>query len=443
MIQHIAIVGHKRTIDMVRKVVQTYYKTLQLTEIELNRTEDIEAVVGYLRALEEKVDGVVFTGKIPYNLMNSAMVSHTPWVYIDQNAGQLQRTLLEGLVHYNYDISHASIDSYEKRTVYTAYKEIQLYKDKLDLYISTHDIYESNFLDKLIDFHRDNIRYHGASFCLTGISSIYETFVEEGIPCLWLRPTIDTIKNTIERLKLRKASQISAEREIVVVSIEMDLADEYTLVNENEYQLRLQNNKLAEIVTLFAQKIQAAVIETSSRGFLLFSTRNILEQETAMLKKIPLLEEVKRKVGETVSIGIGFGTTAREAKYHAMQGMYRSRKYGGHQAYVVTENTYIGPIRPLIDEEVTVTSELPEESLVKIADTSGISLNTIFKLHCIASESNQNRFTPKELSQLLGNSIRSTNRLLEKLESSGLIETTGRQIVGTAGRPSRVFKILF
>lgn len=441
MIKKIAVVGHKRTVKIVRKVIATYYKNIQMAEVDFIETMDVERVCETLKNLENEVDGVLFTGRIPYDLLNATMVSHTPWVYIDQNYSQLQRTLLEGVYHYGYDIKNASIDSYTEEVVYNAYKEIQLPKTSLQVQISTHDIFEPSFLEKLLNFHRENIEMKRASFCLTGVSSIYETLEKEGLPCLWLRPTVDTIKNTIERLKLRQRHRISAEREIVVLSVEPDLRDEYELASENEYQLRLQKNKLAEAITLFAQKIQAAIVETGSRGYLLFSTKNIVEMETNEFKTISLLDDVKRKTGTTVSLGIGFGTTAREAKFHALKGMYRARKYGGHQAYVVTEKRYIGPIKPL---NIDVESELAiEASLMVIADRTGISLNTIFKLHCIVAENTRNRFTPKELSDLLGNSVRSTNRLLEKLESAQLIEITGRQIVGSAGRPSRVFKILF
>lgn len=438
MVFNIAVVGHMRSIEIVRNVTQTYYPDIKLTEVELHRSEDISKVSKYLKAIENDMDGVIVTGKIPYDLLNTTMVSHIPWVYIEQNYNQLQRTLLEGVIHHGYDITKASIDSFSTEVVYNAYKEIQLYKESLNLEVSDHDIYDPLFLEKLTEFHKINIESEKVKFCLTGISSVYEALIESDIPCLWLRPTVDTIKNTIESLKLRKASQISAEREIVVLTIEPDLPDEYALVNENEYQLRLQKNKLAEAVTLFAQKIQGAVIEAGSRGYLIFSTRNILEIETHGLKRVRLLEEAQ-KVRETVSIGIGFGTTAREAKYHSLKGMYRAKKHGGNQAFVVTESAYIGPIKPMRKKEST---EAMDESLLNIADRTGISLNTIYKLHCIVAESGSNRFTPKELSQLLGHSIRSTNRLLEKLENAGLLELTGRQIIGKAGRPSRVFRIL-
>lgn len=440
MIKRIAIVGHSRTIEIVRSVVSTYYKELELTEIEMTTSREIERVSQYLKVLENEVDGVVFTGKIPYKLINSAMFSHTPWVYIDQNYSQLQRTLLEGILHYNYDLTKVSIDSYDEDVVYNAYKEIQLEKEVLDLCISTHDIYHPEFLESLTAFHEENIKNGNSDFCLTGISSVYETLSQKSVPCLWLRPTVDTTRNTIERLKLKQASRISSEREIVVISVEPDIPDEYALVNENEYQIRLERNQMAELVTLFAQKIQAAVVESGSRGYLLFSTKNILESETKGLKEMPLLNIIDRKDIGTVSIGIGFGTTAREAKFHALQGMYRAKKYGGHQAYIVNESEYLGPINPAPSNGDK--GHRLEDSLWDVADKTGISLNTIFKLHCIVAENPRNRFTPRELSALLGTSARSTNRLIEKLEINQLIEITGRQIVGSAGRPSRVFKLL-
>jgi len=441
MIKNIAIIGHPRTIGLVRNVIHTYYNHLHITEIPLIQSDHLEKVSAYLKSIETDIDGVLFTGKIPYNLLNNMMVSHTPWVYIEQNYSQLQRTLLEGLYHHQYDITNVSIDSYDEKTVTNAYREIQLFKGDLNLQISKHDIYTSNFLNDLTLFHLQNYKVGKSSLCITGISSIFESLKEENVPCLLLRPTVDTIKDTIERLKLKKRSKINEERQIVVLCIEPDLAGDYALINENEYQLRLQQNKIAEEITLFAQRIQAAVVETGNHGYLLFSTKNILDIETKSLKELSLLHQINRTTSTTVSVGIGFGTTAREAKHSAVLGMHRARKHGGHQAYVVEDNNFIGPLKEIVPQDESSTNSI-ESTLLHIADQTGISLNTIFRLHCIAAENSQNRFTSKELAELFGNSQRSMNRLLEKLELAGYIEITGKQIIGNSGRPSRVFKLL-
>ena len=145
MVFNIAVVGHMRSIEIVRNVTQTYYPDIKLTEVELNRSEDISRVSKYLKAIENDMDGVIVTGKIPYDLLNTTMVSHIPWVYIEQNYNQLQRTLLEGVIHHGYDITKASIDSFPTEVVYNAYKEIQLYKESLNLEVSDHDIYDPLF----------------------------------------------------------------------------------------------------------------------------------------------------------------------------------------------------------------------------------------------------------------------------------------------------------
>lgn len=52
-------------------------------------------------------------------------------------------------------------------------------------------------------------------------------------------------------------------------------------------------------------------------------------------------------------------------------------------------------------------------------------------------------FTTKELADEFGNSHRSMNRIIEKLELAGYVEVAGKKVVQKAGRPSRIIKLKF
>ncbi|MGM9535263.1 MAG: winged helix-turn-helix transcriptional regulator, partial [Intestinibacter sp.] len=192
-----------------------------------------------------------------------------------------------------------------------------------------------------------------------------------------------------------------------------------------------------------AQDIKAAVVEASSNTYLLFSTKNILELETDNFKNISLLNEIDEHSLHTVSIGIGYGSTAQDAKYNANSGMIKAKQHNKNTAYIVYENNKVeGPIMP---NEIDSSSDdnLIDKKLSSISQTSGVSINTVFLLYNVVTKYKKNHFTSKELAEACNLSIRSINRIVSKLELSGYCKVVGKKIVNDTGRPSRIIQFDF
>ncbi|HZW49899.1 MAG TPA: hypothetical protein VFF80_07215 [Bacillota bacterium] len=63
------------------------------------------------------------------------------------------------------------------------------------------------------------------------------------------------------------------------------------------------------------------------------------------LTKFTLLDNVKENANSTVSIGIGYGNTALEAKVNALSGTEKAEKSGGDNAFLLCSNDkIIGPV---------------------------------------------------------------------------------------------------
>lgn len=439
---HICIIGHSRHIDKIKEVIKDYFPDISATSIVLTNMAGFNKTIKYLKEHEDDIDGVLFTGKIPYDIMNHAMHSHNPWTYIEHNRSQLQRTLLELSFEKNYDFLNISIDSLDESTVNNAYKEIGIDKSRLRAFFSEMTIFQATFLDDLLTFHIKNYKENGVSFCITGVSKIYESLQKEKIPSVLLVPTEDTLKQTIHLLKQKMGSGSRNDSQIIVIAVEIDLKSEYTLTNENEYQMMLEKTKVTEEIYRFAQRIQAAVIEEGSRNYLLFTTKRLIEFETKNMQQISLLSFIEKNTINTISVGIGYGTTAREAKYHALLGMNKATKIDSNYAYVVYSPNNIERLKSPLQSENN-TTEIFDITYKIISDKTGISINTIYKLRCIKDIAKKDYFTSSELAKEFGNSLRSMNRIIEKLEIAGYVEIVGKKIVKDAGRPSRILKLLF
>jgi len=436
----IGVVGHRRNIQRVEEVAAACYPDIETSAIVMDRKEQIPRTVQYLQAQETHYDGLIFTGKIPYDLLNRVMHSRKPWVYLEQNQSQFQRTLLEGVVHNRLDIRSLSIDSYTRERVEQAYGEIGVSSGELELCIADISIHDPRFLEKLQDFHRGNILEKRAGCCITGIAGVYEVLQGEGIPVMLLKPTVDSIRDAVQHLILKMESRISEESRIVVIACEMDPPHDYSLVGEDEFQMMLEKTRVTEEVYRFAQRIQAAVFEFEERGYYLFSTKNIVEDETGHLKTLSLLDNLARRGLSPVSMGIGYGETAREARLNARKGILRSRKEGGARAFAVDGGRFIGPI-------AAGAAGKREKKMIdgrynQIANRTKLSINTIFKIKCLMDEAGTDSFTSSELADRFGCSHRTMNRMLEKLEGAGCAEVIGSKMIGGAGRPSRIIRLI-
>ncbi len=440
--KNIGIVGYIDNIKAIQEVIKSDFNNLTGFPVEINETSQLEMTVKYLKAHINDFDGIIFTGKIIHDIMNHQMHSNNPWVFLENDDSQLQRIFLKAQLENVHQINEISIDSYTNNAVKTIYTDFGLNSSQYKAIVSDLNIFGETFLEDLFKFHYQNCETNNDMIAITGVSTVYNRLKEANVPALLLTPNVTSIKSKLHDLieKIEIDSMIISQ--IIVMSIEIDMNEEYDLSNENEYSLMLQKTKVTEEVYKFAQKIQAAVVENGTKNYLLFTTKQILEFETNKLRELPFLNTIKNKTKSTISVGIGFGSTAREAKSNAILGKNRSIKMGGNQCFVVFDHSRIERMTPATDSQSSgnLPSELP---LKEISEKSGVSVNNIYKLQCISELYKKNTFTSFELSSEFGNSLRSMNRIIERLELAGYIEVVGRKIVGKAGRPSRILKLLF
>ncbi len=435
----IAIVGHHRMTEMVRETLRRTYPSVE-TETILMETENTIPAEAQIRFIEPLVDGLLFTGKTPYDLLNHAVLSHKPWAYVKRDAAQLLSALMKAARMHGWDAEKASIDSYEPEEVIAIFNQARVSGHSPMVYAKP--AFREGFLADLIRFHQRNVASGKAHFCVTGISSIYEALQTRNIPCLILDPTLESIRDAMQLLMLKRESRIAEDRQIVVLAIEQDLPDEHALIRENEYQMALESMGISEEVYLFAQRIQAAVVEKEMGKFLLFTTKNLLEMETEQFRSFNLMNGKSGMRYGSLSIGIGYGETAREAKYNASLGLLKAKKGGGNRAYLIADHQTIGPMLPKEPAD-TEQSALLDGRFQEAAQKAGISLNTVMKLQSLMDFECRNTFTPAELAKACRMAPRSANRLLEKLISGGYAWIVGSSAHATAGRPCRVIRIAF
>jgi hypothetical protein len=173
---------------------------------------------------------------------------------------------------------------------------------------------------------------------------------------------------------------------------------------------------------------------------MLFTTKKILESETSMYDDIYIFELIEEKTFRTVSIGIGYGGTAQDAKFNAYTSLNRAIALGGNTGYVVFEN---GEIKGPIKKRLGKINKIIDKRFSDISQSTGISINTIYNIYNAAIKCNNQTFSSKEISKLCGINQRSMDRFLQKLEVYDFIEIIGKKMEGKSGRSSRIIKLKF
>lgn len=435
---NIGIIGHVDNINRIQKVIKKRFESINGIPIVIHEMNQLDLTIEYIRTHMNELDGIIFTGKVLYNLLNHNMHSTIPWVYLENDDSMIQRALITIGQRLQENILKISVDAYSHKEVKEIYKDFGFEEDEYQAYIADINLLSKHLFHDLVVFHKKNYLTYG-TFPITSISTVREMLVDQNIPCILLTPNEKSIINQLNLLLEKIKVEAMVTSQIVVISIEIDMMRDFQLQSENEYAIMMQKTRITDEVYKFAQSIQAAVVE-SEKSYLLFTTKKILEYETHNLNELSILNIVNDRSEQTISVGIGFGVTAREAKFNAITGKNKSIKMGGNHCFVVYDKSNMEAIKPI--QHDASSSKVFDFELQKIADTSGVSINNIYQLKSLMELYKKDTFTSQELSKEFKNSLRSMNRIVEKLELAGYIEVVGKRIIGKAGRPSRLLKLL-
>lgn len=438
----LGIIGHFDEVKEISAILNELDTEIDPKIILFNTFSEKPEIIKNIKKSEGELDALLFSNKVTFEIINASMTSSIPWVYIKKDENLLLMTLLKLSIKNNKDIKKMSFDTFDQKTIDKIYQNIG-FKQYNDVVVADYDLFNQNFIEDLTDFHREHYQSSKNITCLTTLNQVASNLKALNVDVIHLKANQENIKEAINHLSLKIESKKNERSQTVVLSIRIDPINDYSLIHENEYQVLLEKTKVTQKIYLFAQKIQASVVEVGLDQYFLFCTKSILETETDNFKQLDILTNVANDTSSTISLGIGYGITVREAKINAQDGMKTAYQKKGNQAFIVYNNEMIGPITSDYESPETNTASMLDEKYNTIAEQVNISVNTIFKLHCIIDETNKSSFTSKELSGLLDITPRSVNRILNKLERKGYAEVIGKKIISGAGRPSRIIQLNF
>ena len=432
----LCVLGPVNTVSRNARIVRDAFPELEVQEVAYELYTDTLGMIGQI---QRDFDLLLFPGKAAYRLCEKHTVPTIPWEYIPRHSSSLLRALLEVQYAYKKDIRRISYDTLDYELILQAYQEIGIDRQDLRIFVAEQRLLDPDYLQYLVEFHKHNYYSQGASFCITGLTEIKGMLQQLQIPCVITLPIRSVIVDTVKKLQLRHMAQLNSESWIVVISVELVFSGEYSVMSKDDYAYILNRIKVLECIYQFNYRIDGVVVESSDRTFLIFSTRKSIELETEHFKSLYLLDLLDTCHAENIAVGIGYGSTANDARFHALSAMEMAKKQGSNCAYVILEDGAV--LSPLLPHRMREDrAEKLDGNLAQLARQTGLSVNTLHTILLKTQKSGHTEFTSRQLASLCDLNIRTMDRILQKLLAVGCCEVVGTHIVGNHGRPSRIFR---
>lgn len=393
---------------------------------------------------QDRLDALLFAGRTAMAYTEKHVTPAIPWEYPARDGSSLLQVLLQIALTKEHSIARLSIDLFDKKQWQEIRTELGMTHEDAQIFHVPDQPYEENYVDLAYTFHEQNYLYKKVSCCITAYYAVQKRLTAKNIPCYFLKPTASAIRQSLNKIQLNHHLHISQQSQIAALYIQIDRPNEYSLFNDDEYQYIIDRTNVTRQIYIFAQRIKAAVVEVGVQEYLLFSTKYLLENVTNNFVNIELLYSVKNNTASTISLGIGYGTTAQEAKASARLGMERASSLGGDAAFIVYDRkNIVGPIGYPPSQFSSEQKGKVDQKFLTIADKTEISVTTIFQLHSIIQQQGKNQFTSAELAALLNVSPRTVNRIVAKLLLHGFCFEVGKRSLNKGGRPERILQLTF
>ena len=328
----VALIVPEYTANIIRNVAEENLDNMEL---------DVMVYKNYLKAVEivEKVqkryDAIMFAGIVVYSFVKSHVKEECIWGYFPLHESSLSFAILKAL-YIEENIKNISIDTYSMESIKEVYDFIGIDFDEVNVMLYDVKADSYNITEDALKFHKNNLKNKDNICIITALSDVNKQLNIEKISCHMAIPTKSIIIDSFQNLYLRYTAKVNTNSRVVAIFIQIDFPDDYSIISKNEYYYVKEKNKVTELIYEFANKIEAAVIEFSYNTYILISTKKILETETENYTNIDLLRSIEENSLNRISMGIGYGKTASEAKYKANEAMIKSKQCQNENvAYII------------------------------------------------------------------------------------------------------------
>jgi hypothetical protein len=291
-----------------------------------------------------------------------------------------------------------------------------------------------DYFENTLNAHLNNYFSGAADVCVTGLSEVAIELAAKSIPHHRVLPTQRALLSSVSKLHT-KITSIESKSNTAVIIIGINTEHSEDAGKDVCDELR-RDYEAAAIAKSLAVRLDSDLIPCRNGTFMIYCDRDILISETDDFHTVFFSQLSLRQTLLNFSVGIGLGSTIKDANENARLAFSKASASRDSVAYVAFDATNIrGPleIRPRNNADSASSA-----SFASVLMNMGFGQENAHKMASIIEASSTKRFTIKELSNKSGISSRAVTRVVQSLEDAGYCTSVGMQVGVSAGRPARV-----
>ncbi|WP_172251408.1 hypothetical protein [Saccharibacillus deserti] len=428
----IGLIGPEALVQKMVKVIRNFPS---FDPIARGCTEEEVPRLAEETAAEAEV--LLLSGPMPYGRVRQETRLSIPVHYVPLTDTGLFRALYRLKNKQGLESSfRLTIDTLSRSMVENAFKEIE--ETLVTAVYFDGPSYTPS--EELIRFHRQQYEEGGSQAALTAEECVSRALTELGIPNEWVVPTDSNITVALERALLSTETRKSKEAQIVVGMVNVDNFGKSVQQRSSEHEIQKLKLEIHRTLLDYVESLDGCLTPIGSDEYLFFTTRGIFERETGGYKSIPLARSANKRLGLTLSMGVGFGRSANEAGTLARSALRRSKEAGGNACFILREDhSIIGPLE--MAAPVEQAAALTDPELIRTAEEAGMTSAYLSRLMNRFARTGVTDYTVHELADILDITVRSMHRLLLQWMESGLVEIAGMEKV-PKGRPRQIYRLV-
>lgn len=403
---------------------------LEGVEARWIRYEDeagIRAAAG--QALQE-VDAAFFAGPMPLDKCRDLLPEGLPVGVARLGPIDLSLALLRAR-EQGLPLAPASVDTFEEQVAEEFARELGL--PARAMRVLAYD--PGQDVEEIVAFHLEARRRHGTHYAVTGRSRVYSRLMAElDVPVLRSVPVAHSIRSAMNEVVLRAASARHSNLRFA--------AAVYRLLEESGlYEAGVERVNTLRMFFDAPEFAEAWVEARGDQSVLVFAHMGLLEEITRSWTAVPLVEEVRSRLGVRMAVGFGVGESARESVRHAEMAVRRAMAEGGDTGFLMSEDGLV--IGPMGEAETPLryAFKTDEESLRELSRRAGLGVATLSRLAGLERRLLGAAASAEEIGQALKVSAPSGRRIIRLLRESGLASPVGVAQESKRGRPKTLYRL--
>ena len=314
---HRPVVGVVAPEDLVERIVELGVglstggvMDMRLVGISYADEPDIPKALGRVQG---DLDACLFAGPLPHDLARESGVLAVPSTHIPLSGSALFGTLLLASLEQGVDVGRVSIDSVPEREVREAYADVGLPSDG----VRVHEYRDPTSPAEFLDFHRQHWEQGETSLTLTSVRTVAQRLESADVPVRLMRPTTATIRIALRTAALLGIGSRLEEAQIAIGIVELP-TDMPAGPGRNELRLAVHRVLLDD-----ARRMGVTVLPDGEQGFYAIATYGSIMAATNDLTEQPFVRRVQEELGLSIRIGLGLGSSARDAEATARKALSR------------------------------------------------------------------------------------------------------------------------